>query len=572
MGTIIHKTKKNHLYYYYVESARVNGKPRIVRQIYLGRAEEIVKVFEENKKGKLEKPKYSIVLEFGAICAVFDLAKQLDVVGRINRLVPKRNQGLSVGDYILLTAINRAVEPVSKMNIADWYDKTILSKLIPAQKSWLKSQRFWDHMGLLSETAMKQFQDEFCTLIVNKYGLPTDCLIYDTTNFFTYIDTCSESKLAKRGHCKSKRTDLKIVGLAMMVSPDFNVPLFHETYSGNIPDPIEFHNVIDRLKDRLKKIGSGPGCITLVFDKGNNSEDNMDLVFSGDNPFHVVGSLKLSKHKELLDISKKQFEIVPEYKDRSVTAYRCIKDIYNRKTTVVLVHNPELLKGQLQGIMLNIEKCTLKLQELKGRLQAWSEHRIIKGKKPTISSVKKNVDQILHAEYVSDLFIISVTKLSGVVDIDFHLDSEKLENIKERYLGKNLLFTDNHDWGTSKIISAYRSQYHIESAFRQMKDTTFLDVRPIYHWTDQKINVHAFYCVLALQLCSLLNRTLYKQGISLSIDRMLSTMVDVKQVIEIYPKKGDSKKDREVYSLTKVTPEQKKIIDIFNIRQYVLDG
>jgi hypothetical protein len=106
----------------------------------------------------------------------------------------------------------------------------------------------------------------------------------------------------------------------------------------------------------------------------------MDLVFSTDNPFHVVGSLKLSQHKELLDIPKKQFEIVPEYKDRSVTAYRCVKDVYNRKMTVVLVHNPELLKGQLQGIILNIEKCTLKLQELKGRLRAWSEYRITKGK------------------------------------------------------------------------------------------------------------------------------------------------------------------------------------------------
>ena len=572
MGSIIKKKKKNQLYYYYVESARVNGKPRIVHQTYLGRAEEVVRIFNEKKEGKLEKPKYSIVLEFGAICAIYDLAKQLEVVELINRFIPKRNQGLSVGEYILLAAINRAVDPVSKLHIAEWYDKTILARLIPTQKSLLSSQRFWDHMGLLSESAMNQFQEEFSKLIVNKYQLSTDCLIYDATNFFTFIDTCSESKLAKRGHCKSKRKDLKIVSLAMMVSPDFNVPLFHETYPGNTPDPVEFHNVIDKLKLRMKKIGAETKCITLIFDKGNNSEKNMESIYSQNDSFHIVGSLKLSEHKELLDIPKNQFATVKEYKVSSVTAYRSTKDVYNRKMTIVLVHNPELLKGQLQGIILNIEKCTLNLQELINKLKMRAEGKVTKGRKPTVLSVQNNIDQILHAEYMSDLFAVTITESSGFVDINLSLDSEKLEYIKERYLGKNLLFTDNHDWETGKIISAYRSQYHIENAFRQMKDTTFLEVRPIYHWTDQKIKAHAFYCVLALQLCSLLNRILYKQGICLSIDRMLSTLVNIKQTINVYPKKGDSKKDREMYSLTKLSTEQNEIIDSLNIRQYIMEG
>lgn len=572
MGSIIHKMKKKHLYYYYVVSARVNGKPRIVHQTYLGRAEEVAKVFEDKKTGKLEKPKYSIVLEFGAVCAIYDLAKQLKITELLDRLIPKREQGLSVGDYILLAVINRAVDPVSKLRIAEWYDKTILSRIMPAQKSWLSSQRFWDHMGLLPESAMSQFQDEFSTLIVNKYGLSTDCLIYDTTNFFTFIDSCSESKLAKRGHCKSKRKDLKIISLAMMVSPDFNIPLFHETYSGNTHDSVKFHDVVDKLKMRMKKVGVEPKHVTLIFDKGNNSEDNIELIYSKNDSFHVVGSLKLGEHKELLDIPKNRFATVLEYEDRSVTAYRSTKDVYNRKMTIVLVLNPELLKGQLQGIMLNIEKCTLNLQELKNKLQARAEAKVTKGRKSTVSSVQNNVNQILHTEYMSDLFVITITESAGFVDINFCLNSEKLEYIKERYLGKNLLFTDNHDWETGKIISAYRSQYHIENAFRQMKDTTFLEVRPIYHWTDQKMKVHAFYCVLALQLCSLLNRILHKQGICLSIDRMLSSLVNIKQTINIYQKKGDSKQDREMYSLTKLNSEQNKMVDIFNISQYALDG
>jgi len=99
MGSIIPKKKKNQVYYYNVESARVNGKPRIVLQKYLGRAERIAKAFEED--GVLETPKYSIVQEFGAVCALYELAERLELVNVIDRYCPKREQGLSVGQYML---------------------------------------------------------------------------------------------------------------------------------------------------------------------------------------------------------------------------------------------------------------------------------------------------------------------------------------------------------------------------------------------------------------------------------------------------------------------------------------
>ncbi|MCR4441657.1 MAG: transposase, partial [Peptococcaceae bacterium] len=69
MGTIISKKKKNQLYYYYVESARIDGKPRVVYQKYLGRAERIVQAFD--KEGGFGNPKYSLVHEFGGVCALY---------------------------------------------------------------------------------------------------------------------------------------------------------------------------------------------------------------------------------------------------------------------------------------------------------------------------------------------------------------------------------------------------------------------------------------------------------------------------------------------------------------------
>lgn len=303
----------------------------------------------------------------------------------------------------------------------------------------------------------------------------------------------------------------------------------------------------------------------------------MDKIFGKekkDLAFHVVGSLKFSEHKELLDIPKKDLTAVPEYREDKVTAYRLQKRVYDHEMTVCIVHNPALLEGQLQGINDNIEKCIEKLNVLQQRLLKRKNGQIKKGKKPTAESAKKNLQDILSADYMQHIFETAITEEEeeGHILLDFNFSTEKLEYVKERYLGKTLLFTDNHDWSTAKIISAYRSLYHVESTFKQMKDTTFLGFKPVHHWTDQKIRVHAFYCVLALRLCCLLKRILYKNGITISINKMLSLLSNIKQVITVYPKKGESKKDREVYSISKLSPEQKKIADILDVLKYKLVG
>jgi transposase len=260
----------------------------------------------------------------------------------------------------------------------------------------------------------------------------------------------------------------------------------------------------------------------------------------------------------LLEIPKKEFAPVPGERYQGVTAYRCKEVIYNREMTVLVVHNPELLTGQLQGITNNIEKCTLKLRDLQLSLAA--------GKK--VRSLPKKVKDILPGEFMKEIFDLEFTG----DQFNFSLNTKKLEYTQERYLGKTILFTDNHDWPNEKIISAYRSQYHVEDAFRQMKNTHFLGFRPIYHWTDQKIRVHAFYCVLGLRLCCLLNRTLAEHGIHLSINKMLAFLAEIRQVITVYPKKGDSKKDRESFSLSKIGPQEKRILEILDIKKYALGG
>ena len=255
----------------------------------------------------VQDPQSVTVYEFCAVSALFSVAERLGVRQIIDGIAEKRKQGLPVSSSILLAAINRAIAPTSKRSFYEWFDRTVLYKIFPgANAKSLSSQGFWNNMSVLDEDKIRKIEDEITKRVVEQYSIETECLLYDNTNFFTYIDTDNASALAKRGHSKEKRSDLKIVGLSLMVSPDHNIPLFHEAYPGNRNDALQFSEVVDKIKCRYEKLGRGACEMTLVFDKGNNNGDNIyNMIETGLCKSHFVGGLRLNQCLELLEISKK---------------------------------------------------------------------------------------------------------------------------------------------------------------------------------------------------------------------------------------------------------------------------
>ena len=568
MAYIIKKKVKGRIYYYLAESARVNGKPRIISRKYLGAATSIADAVLH--KAKIPEPVFSTVLDLGAVLALFNVAERLGIRKIIEYHVLKRDQGMPVSDSILLAAINRAVMPTSKNSFYGWFQKTVLGNCFKkANKTSLSSQGFWNNMSQLDQKTIRAIEDDITKTVVSRYKISTECLLFDNTNFFTYIDTDNPSTLAKRGHSKQKRTDLKIIGLSLMVSPDNNIPLFHETYPGNMNDAKRFSEVVSALKQRYRKLGVGDCVATLVFDRGNNSEDNVDDVLS-DSPmsFHFVGGLKLNQCPELLNIPKSEFKALCGDTFKQSTAYRTKKTVFGREFTVVMTYNPELYKSQLRGVSHNIEKCVARFQELQESLLKWERGEVRKGRKPGLKGVNNSVSSILSAEHMKEIFIYNMKLVGGFVTLSFSLDNDKLENLKTTVLGKSFLFTDRSDWTNEQIVGAYRSQYHVEEAFKRMKDPEYLTFRPIYHFTDSKIRVHAFYCVLALLLSSLLNRELQDMGYRISIHRMLEIFQSAQQVITVFPENNTYGK-QVVTSYSGLEGIVKLYIEKHNLLQYI---
>ena len=564
MATIQKKVSRGRRYWQIVESRRVNGKPRPIVLAHLGTDEGLLRRLQEGP-GKPVKAK---VIEFGALAALWRIAEELDVRGTIDRHVNKRAQGPTCGDYMLLASLNRSVAATSKSAFYDWYRQTVLHRLLPTSKRSLSSQRFWDHMSYLDETTIAAIEDELAGRLIEHFKIDLRTLLFDATNFDTYIDTSTECELPQRGHAKSKRKDLRILGLALLVSMDFHVPLLSHAYPGNQNDAAMFGSVTDSLVARYRQFAKECEDITLVFDGGNTSAANMAAVEKSD--YHFITSLTLTHHKDLLAVPLRKLESFADPRLEGTRAYRSRKKIWGQDRTVVVTRSEKLMRGQMAGIISSLRKKRTALRQLRAKLHR-SQRPGARGKGYTPESLQKRIESITSGQYVREILKTKISKSKRRLDFTFRTDLKAFGELQRTRLGKRILCTDNHEWSTEQIILGSRAQSHVEAAFKQMKDPHWVSFSPPFHWTDQKLRVHCFYCVLALTLCSLLQRKVAHASIKLTIPSVLKQLSEVKEVINLYsavpggtPSKG---RPRMEYVLSERTPLQEKLCKLFEIHK-----
>lgn len=558
MASIIRKRKGDNYYYYAVRTQRVNGKPRIVWQKYLGSLDSVVRKCTQDPA--LVRPCTAVVSNFGLPTALWSLASELRLVEIINSHVGKRNQGLSVGEYMVIAAVNRGTCPTSKQEIGHWYEKTSLARIHPVPPKSLSSQRFWDNMQYLDEETINNIQVDVARQMISVHGLDLRCVIYDTTNFFTYIDTATPSSLAQRGKNKAKRADLKQVNLGLMACGDFYVPLFHEVYPGNVNDVTHFRTIADQLSERYEVLGAASPDITLVLDKGNISQKNiaaLDL-----SPFRFITSVSPSDFQELLKAAESRYskltgECVGD------KAYRTTMDILGATRTVVVTFNETLRMGQLQGVMSSLMKVSESVKELQFALEERRMGAVKAGRPYTRQSVEAKVEKILSQRYVRSFVKYDVNEEDGVPTLEFSL--VPFEGLQASPFGATVLITNNHDWSTERIVSTYRRQSAFENDFRQMKDPKFVSWSPMFHWTNHNIRVHAFYCVLSLALRALLYRKLKNSGFKLSIDQISNKLSDIREVAHIYPRGSGIKSH---LTLSELDSTHGKLLEALNLHEY----
>jgi len=537
MPYILKKRIKGRTYYYLAETQRVQGKPRITWQKYLGTAEKIRERLEgmKTEDGVAEIETF----ELGTVAAIEAIERELGFQEIVDRIVAKRNQGMSVGLYLYLIALNRAVEPRSKASLGAWLKKTAVSEYRDIDWAVLDSANFWDHMEKVRKVEIEAIGDEVAKKVVSLYDLSLDCLLYDTTNYFTQMSPRTSSELARYTHSKSGKHELRHVGLALVCNRDEGIPLFHRVYPASIHDSKLFSQLYAEMYELLLSLRKGKEQMTLVFDKGNNSPENLQDVDRS--ALYFIGTLSPYHHPDLCRVSLLDYKglQITDEEEEPLLAYRTSLEIYGKERAVVVTYNPRTYRKKIHWLSQTIRKTKRKLQELRQELKTADG-------RTTVASVERKVQEILADSHIAPVFAVKVRFCSGSFQMAIRTNPLVVKDHRARF-GKNIIFTDHVDWSTEAIVLAYRDRYKIETAFRWTKDPAFIRWQPMYHWTDSKIRVHGLTCVMALLYLSLVHRKLKNAGLTISLDRAMDMLRAVRLAFCYYP--GSSQPVRKVCRL-----------------------
>lgn len=557
MASIVGKRRGKQTYYYLVESARVQGKPRIVSQQYLGSAEEVMAKLSETPAGQPIRSQHK---QFGDLAAVWSMLARLDVAGIVDEVAPRyANAAASVGTYLALACANRIVDPCSKRGFADWWATTAGPRWVKLDRAAVDHRRFWDAMDRLGQTELREIETRLGRRMVTEFGLDLTGLALDMTNFATFIDTGNDrAPIAQRGKAKQKRTDLRLVGLALVVTRDGGVPVIAHAYPGDRPDVTQFSTVVDELVTRYRDLVEHVESLTVVYDAGQNSGDNHAVVEAHGIGF--VGSLPPSDHPDLLQIPTRDYRPVDDdrypglsYVDTTVTALGVTR-------RAVLTHSANLHAKQSRGLDQTLAKARRRLADLAARLARGRTRR-------DRDQVQAEITAICKPRWVADIITVTLTgEAPAQLRLSWRTDTKARKRMEERLFGKRILFT-NRDWPVPDVVAAYRSQSDAEFGFRQLKDPHVVSFSPMHHWTDSKIRVHVFYCVLALAVAHLMRRQTEHAGLHLSVRELLDELVGIQETVLIYHD-GSKGRPRVQRMLTDMNPTQQRLADLFAIHQY----
>ncbi|MGH9055135.1 MAG: IS1634 family transposase, partial [Acidimicrobiales bacterium] len=478
----------------------------------------------------------------------------------------RADAGASAGIYLVLAALNRLVAPCSKVAFADWWKTTAGDRFTKIPASALDHRRFWDAMHAVTPQMLEEASEAVAAEIVRTAGTDVSSVALDMTNFATFIASGNQkAPIAQRGKAKQKRTDLRIVGLGLVVTRDGGIPLTWHAYPGDRPDVTQFPLMASQLKARYEAVCAAAGLdleasdMTVVFDAGQNSEANLaHFTATG---MHYIGSVPASDCPDLLALPASKRAIVDRERFGGLTAFDTRRTAYGAERRAILTHSPELHQAQAAGFAgTTLAKAAARLGELADTLARGKTRRSRDKVEAEIAAItaKPWVRRVVRWDLAGDQ--------PKDLRLSWHVDEQAMAALEEEIFGKHVLITSHDDWSVPEVIAGYRSQSEAESGFRQMKDPHVVSFSPMHHWTEHSIRVHMFTCVLALQLAHLMRYRARQAGLDLSVRALLARRAGIGETVLIYPSSGGRPRARRM--TTELTPDQAKLPQAFALDRW----
>ena len=559
MASIISKRKGKQRYYYVVTSKRVNGKPRIVKQVYLGTVKRILKLLE-SKLAPI--PLEGTPLHFGLPMALWQAARRSGAFDALLSVWPAPRKGPSIPHYLLLAAMHRVCAPGPKTQVADWYRSTVLPSLWDFPPERFSSQAFWNHFDAIhvdgsASDQLAQAQQALLGALRERDLVGERVLAYDTTNFHTWIDTANDRcQLPQRGHNKQKRRDLRQVGLAYAMDARRGLGLCHHVYPGNTGDAREFPEALERITRMLDGAAVPRKHITLVCDKGSCSAANMaEMDRQG------VGWVQAlpwdQAPKSVRDLARDDLQPAGGEHPGVATAARKV-EMYGHPRLAVLRRSDPFATAQFHSVANSLHKAQRQLKALARQLRKPGCRR----KEP---SIRKRLQAIRSPQYLAQVLSCDLQPQGQGWRLDWKTDSDALMRLHSERFGRTVLLTSRMDWTAQRVLDAYAGQERIERVFRGLKAGDWLRWGPMYHWTDSKIRVHAFCCMLGISLLWWLHRQSDDVWPGLTLEELKQELNAIHRIDLVYPPFEGKGNPRLVQLISSKTLAQAALADALGL-------
>jgi len=498
--------------------------------------------------------------------ALLWVAEQLDVIGHIDRACAGSGSrdGPSIGELVLGVALQRACSPGPKRDLAQFLDGSVARvSCLPASK--FTGQAFHRVAQGVTERELEVAQVSLARAAVARFKLSTDVLAFDTTNFDTHIATTTRGELARRGHAKSKRSDLRVVGLGLLVSETGHVPLLYRTYAGNGSDQGVLQSCLDGLSELHDALDQGerrktPAQRTLVRDGGFWSPQlELDLDVIG---YYSLISLPLG-HKASASalafaagrgaIKKLSGNLGEVRAARTRIVFGENSDL---DRTLVVVESKELLEGQKRGIAVALQKASAEMERL---------DRLVAAGRIQRASLQQRVKKTLRREHLSSFVVVEISGTDATPTLSWHVDAERRRTLEQTRLGRRVLCTDQHSWSTERIVHAFRGQWGVEELFRRAKKGGVAPWGPSFQRADGSLRLHTFATVIGLMLVSLARIAL---GTEASARAMMAALAEIRATLVRTTTGGRGRRPTVMLS-PELTAEQRRAVRLFELDRWM---
>lgn len=496
---------------------------------------DLIKLWQQVRSCAEEQSK-----DFGDVALQFHLAKRFCLIEILDIAAGKRDQGISVGLATVLMAIHRNSDPGSKLSFLDWYPTTILPELSGLSAQEVSYQDLLSSMDYWTDGAIGNAEADITLKLGHDYQIGLHSLVWDSTSCYFEAQT---NELVKFGYSRDRRPDCPQIGSDLFIDPDSGMVPYERSYAGNTVDVDRFPVALEAFHRQYLYLKG----ITFLLDRGPVSEDNLALL--KDLEYSVIAGLpqkgrwatlieKISAFTDGFNLKGTRWQAIK--KKVKIKAHKFYVHVfYNHKTA----QKEQRLR---QGVL---KACEEELKSL----------RLGQYKLKTREAIKKRVNETLLKHKAKSFLSVKVVKPRG--QDQFHLEiapKKRALSKAQKRDGRFAIITDQEDLTSKEVLIKYRSKDKAESAFATLKGPVSL--RPVFHYSPERIKAHVFICHIALFLRNLLHLLLKAKDIDLTPQKALkqSKKVRITQI-------SFQESEQSFWTLNKIDPEIQKIFDAIGL-------